>query len=91
MGPKPKIKRRSIEEIRQTTKEALSRAYENKIEFAHNEIEKAAFAGNWFCEIFIRDIPNHIKDFNEYFTNLGFIVSYDDEYGCSYIGWRSEK
>ena len=91
MGPKPKIKRRSIEEIRQITKEALLRAYENKIEFTYNEIEKAALAGDWLCKIPAYDISNYLKDFKKYFTDLGFSVSYDDEYCCFYIGWRNEK
>lgn len=90
MGPKPVVQRRSAEEIKQITLEARNRAYERGIENAHTAIGAAAVQGNWYCRISVADFYERIKDFTDYFTNLGYSIGFDDEDCFVFIGWREK-
>ena len=90
MGPKPIVKKRSAEEIRKITQEARDRAYERGIENAHSLIETTAGQGEWFCQVSAADFYEHAQDFINYFMNLGYTVSFNEEYCSIFIGWREK-
>ncbi len=90
MGPKPIVKKRSIEEIRKITQEARNRAYERSIENAHSLIETTAEQGEWFCQMSAADFYDRVQNFVNYFTNLGYTISFDDEYYSVFISWKEK-
>lgn len=88
MGPVPKLRKRTIEEIRQSTQEARNRAYERAIDKAHDAIEKAASEGDWGCYVWAERCFERSDDLMKYFAELGYSVRFDEEDSSIFIGWR---